>query len=41
MTKYSSPKTCKWCGRSYTESHASRAFDYCSQKCEQEAKGKR
>jgi len=36
-------KVCKWCGRTYdwTKSGARLSQTYCSQKCEQEAKGKR
>lgn len=36
-------KVCKWCSRTYdwTKSGARDKFSYCSQKCEQEAKGKR
>ncbi len=36
-------KVCKWCGRTYDypKSGASNKLSYCSQKCEQEAKGKR
>ena len=36
-------KVCKWCGRTYesSKSGANMSGVYCSQKCEQEAKGKR
>lgn len=36
-------KVCKWCGRTYdsSKSGAISSSVYCSQKCEQEAKGKR